>query len=139
MENPASIAEGLYYRGLIAEAFEQADTGPRVVVYVPDDLARALPMRKTSYSNLESDSPALAVDDAPTVEPLEDVQHIQQADTSVVDDMTTLLAYLQLASPMLDGDTLTLEDQATIRNFMLKPSDERIIFLFRSHPTFPGI
>jgi hypothetical protein len=129
LENPASIAEGLYYRGLIAEAFEQADTGPRVVVYVPEDLARVLPMRKTSYSNLQSESPQ-AVDDAPIVEPLEDVQHIQQADTSIVDDMTTLLAYLQLASPTLVGDSLTPEDQAAILGFLLKPHEERISFLF---------
>jgi hypothetical protein len=129
LENPASIAEGLYYRGLIAEAFEQADTGPRVVVYVPEDLARALPMRKTSYSNLQSESPQ-AVDDAPIVEPLEDVQHIQQADTSIVDDMTTLLAYLQLASPTLVGDSLAPEDQTAILGFLLKPHEERISFLF---------
>jgi len=129
LQNPASVAEGLYYRGLIAEAFEQADTGPRVVVYVPDDLARALPLRKTSYSNLE-ESTHSDTEDTPTVESLEDVQHIQQADTSVVDDMTTLLAYLQLANPMVAGDMLALGDRAALRNYLLKPNDERIIFLF---------
>src|SRR6185503_3459544 len=38
LEKPASIAEALYYRGLIAQMFEMADTGPRVVIYVPEDL-----------------------------------------------------------------------------------------------------
>jgi hypothetical protein len=131
LENPATIAEGLYYRGLIAEAFEQADTGPRVVVYVPDDLARALPMRKTSYSNLKDEvAPTQVVDDTPIIEPLTDVGQIQQADTSIVDDMTTLLAYLQLHSPMLAGETLALGDQAAVRDYLLKPSEERIVFLF---------
>jgi hypothetical protein len=128
---PSSIAEGLYYRGLIAEAFEQADTGPRVVVYVPDDLAQILPMRKTSYSNLKDEAPAQATAEAaPEVEIVEDVQDIQQADTSIVDDMTTLLAYLQLNNPLLDGETLAQGDRAAVHDFLLKPSDERILFLF---------
>ncbi|MEO8607005.1 MAG: hypothetical protein ABI690_03950 [Chloroflexota bacterium] len=130
LANPTSIAEGLYYRGLIAEAFEQADTGPRVVVYVPDDLAQILPMRKTSYSNLKDAAPAQTVGEIPTVEALEDVQDIQQADTSVVDDMTTLLAYLQLNGPLLDGDNLAVGDRTAIQGFLLKPSDERVMFLF---------
>ncbi|MBZ0289081.1 MAG: hypothetical protein K8I30_15790 [Anaerolineae bacterium] len=130
LERPTSIAEGLYYRGLIAEAFEQADTGPRVVIYVPDDLAQILPMRKTSYSNLKDEAPAQTTEEAPIVDAVDDVQHVQQADTSIVDDMTTLLAYLQLHSPLLDGETLALGDRAVARNFLLKPSDERIMFLF---------
>jgi len=131
LENPATIAEGLYYRGLIAEAFEQADTGPRVIVYVPDDLAQTLPMRKTSYSNLKDEvAPAQVIEDTPVIEPLSDVGQIQQADTSIVDDMTTLLAYLQLHSPMLDGETLALGDRAAVRDFLLKPNEERIMFLF---------
>jgi hypothetical protein len=127
LENPASIAEGLYYRGLITEAFEQADTGPRVVVYVPDDLAQTLPLRKTSYSNLAA-APQEA--DEPTVEPLADVAGIQAADTSVVDDMATLLAYLQLHSPALERDVMLDGDREAIRPFLLKTEDERLIFLF---------
>ncbi len=127
LENPDSIAEGLYYRGLITEAFEQADTGPRVVVYIPEDLARTLPMKKTSYSNLTE---APEEPDEPNVEPLEDVQHIQQADSSIVDDMTTLLAYLQLHNPALERDVLLDGDREQLRPHLLKGEDERLIFLF---------
>lgn len=128
LENPATIAEGLYYRGLIAQTFEVADTGPRVVVYVPEDLAAALPLRKTSYSNLEDEAvPELEV---PTVEAVADVRNIQQADTSIVDDLATLLAFLQLYSPSLDSDALAKNDRQRLRSYLLKQDDARLNFVF---------
>lgn len=127
LENPATIAEGLYYRGLVAQGFEVADTGPRVVVYVPDDLAAVLPLRKTAYSNLEAEP---AEPEPPTVEPLQDVQRVQQADTSIVDDLTTLLAYLQLHSPLLDGEALAEADAKRLQPHLLKQDDARQQFLF---------
>jgi hypothetical protein len=54
-QRPTSIAEALYYRGLIAEMFEEGEAGLRPIIYVPEDLARVLPLHKTSYSNLEDD------------------------------------------------------------------------------------
>lgn len=128
LEAPKSIAEALYYRGLVAHTFEQADTGPRVVVYVPDDVAGALPLRKTSYSNLADEAPEEV--EATAVEALENVANIQTADTSIVDDMTTLLAYLQLHTPVLDGDGLDDDDEKTAGKFMLKSERERLPFLF---------
>lgn len=124
LDNPGSVAEGLYYRGLIAQAFEQADTGPRVVVYIPPDLLDVLPVRNTSYSNLESE-PVEA--ETHTIEPLAEVQNIQHADTSLVDDMTTLLAYAQLHAPLLEGDSLAAE--AEVLPFLLKPDRARLPFL----------
>ncbi len=55
-KNPESIAEGLYFRGLIGQAFENADTGPRTIIYIPDDLVQILPAHKTSYDNLDDES-----------------------------------------------------------------------------------
>ncbi|MBC8100859.1 MAG: hypothetical protein H7Y11_15575, partial [Armatimonadetes bacterium] len=113
-ENPTSLAEALYYRGLVGKANDKVGGGIGPVFYIPDDLAQALPTRKTGYSAaaLESlpggDAPEAGF--APTgatsvqVLPLEDVENIRQADTSIVDDMTTLLAYLQLYAPTVDAD-----------------------------------
>ncbi len=139
LEKPASIAEALYYRGLIAQMFEMADTGPRVVIYVPEDLVRLLSAAKNSYSDLK-DEPVATVgstagvhDDVPDeglVEPLEDVTGIKQADTSVVDDVATLLAYLQLVSPTLDDTILAAEDQENLQKFMFKKEGGRLDFVF---------
>ncbi len=127
LEAPQSVAEALYYRGLVAHTFEQADTGPRVVVYVPDDVAGSLPLRKTSYSNLAEESVEM---EAAPLEALESVASVQAADTSIVDDMATLLAYLQLNSPLLDGEGLAESDRKALANFLLKSDSERLPFLF---------
>ncbi len=124
LENPGGVAEGLYYRGLVAQAFEQADTGPRVVVYIPPDLLDVLPVRKTSYSNLEA---APDESEPPAIEPLAAVQNIQHADTALVDDMTTLLAYAQLHTPLLEGDSLAAADE--LLPFLLRPDPARLPFL----------
>lgn len=126
LDNPASVAEGLYYRGLIAQAFEQADTGPRVVVYIPPDLLDVLPVRQTSYSSLEAQPVETA---PPAVEPLANVQSVVNADTSVVDDITTLLAYLQLHAPLLNNDALDAADGDALANHLLKPDAARLPFL----------
>ena len=85
--NPQSSAEALFYRGLIAQAFEQSDAGARPTIYVPDDLIGVLPSHKTAYENLEQEVAA----EQPEMGPLDEVENIQQADTSLVDDMATLL------------------------------------------------
>jgi hypothetical protein len=130
IENPQSLAEGLYYRGLIAQTFEQADTGPRVVVYVPVDVASILPLRKTSYSNLQEQLPVEAAETTALLEPLESVANTQPADTSLVDDLTTLLAYLQLVNPTLDEGGLAEADRERLSAHLLKPDPARLTFLF---------
>lgn len=138
LANPASIAEALYYRGLVAQTFEMADTGARLVVYVPEDLGRLLSAQKNSYSDLK-DEPVVTAsaghlpDDLPDeglVEPLEEVTGIKQADTSVVDDVATLLAYLQLFSPEVDELSLTQEDMSRLQKYMLKNESGRLKFVF---------
>ncbi len=130
-ERPTSIAEALYYRGLIAETFEQGESGLRPVIYVPEDLARVLPLHKTSYSNLEDDGEIIKdVDnDKPVVTPLKNVPDMRQADTSIVDDMTTLLAYLQLHGAGVEGDTLTQADREALAPYLLTQGDTRLAFL----------
>src|SRR5436853_3314908 len=50
--NPASLAEALFYRGLIAVTFGEGTKAPQPVVYVPSDLIPLLPAHKTSYVDL---------------------------------------------------------------------------------------
>ena len=94
---PVGVAEVLYYRGLVAQAFDQGKTGVQAFVYVPPDLAEVLPVHATGYALSEAPEPALAPeDDAYTP------QQVAQATTALVDDLTTLLAYLQIADVPAD-------------------------------------
>ncbi len=123
--SPASSAEALFYRGLIAQAFEQTDAGARPILYVPDDLIPVLPSHKTSYENLAAETPA----EHPEMGALEDVTNIKQADTSIVDDMTTLLAYLQLHGAQVEAEDFTAADHEALLPHMLTPDATRLAFL----------
>lgn len=135
--NPQSTAEALYYKGLIALGYETSDIGARQVVFVPDDLLAALPTHKTGYDKLEADTTIDAVE----IEPLheDDISDVQQADTTLVDDMTTVLAYLQLHRPALDRTDpenailsefqFAEDDQAALRPHLLTAGDARLTFL----------
>ncbi len=130
-QNPSNSAEALYYRGLIAQSFEQADAGARPVIYVPDDLMAVLPSHKTSYENIAMPKSPLG---APATEPyeieaLEEVDNIQQADTSIVDDLTTLLAYLQLHSVLLEADSFSTDTQNQIMPYLFTHGADRLAFL----------
>ena len=130
-QNPASSAEALYYRGLIAQAFEQAEAGARPVIYVPDDLMEVLPAHKTAYENLQA-APAAAPGgtmERYDLDSLEDVEDVRQADTSIVDDMTTLLAYLQLHGAALEDGTLAEADQQRLMPYLFAQDAQRIAFL----------
>lgn len=129
-KKPETTAEGLYYRGLIGRGFEQADTGPRTIIYIPDDLVKILPAHKTSYDNLE-DEPEIAypVEGAAALDALDDVSEIRQADTSIVDDLTTLLAYLQLFNPLLHTNSLDEKSAAQLMPFLLTKGEDRIAFM----------
>jgi hypothetical protein len=126
-ENPISTAEALFYRGLIAQTFEQADAGPRPMIYVPDDLLGVLPTHKTGYQNLDSEP-----GEAEGLETLDEaeIQRIQAADTTIVDDLTTLLAYLQLYGAVVESDTLGPGARAEIMPYLLTSGDSRLTFIF---------
>jgi len=141
-KNPSSIAEALYYRGLIALGFEQTPTGAQPIVFIPDDLLGVLPTHKTQYENLDESEDDFPVEDGDAepvgIEPLAEVNNSRNADTSVVDDLTTLLAYLQLQTPMLDVDArirqfedyrLAQTDRDTVQPQLLTHGDERLTFL----------
>jgi hypothetical protein len=126
LKNPASAAEALYYRGLISKGFENAETGTRALIFVPEDLLKVLPTHKTSYDNLEGEG---GDEEHLEIEPLVDVTNIRAADTSLVDDMTALLAYLQLHNPLLDGYFLSASDGDNFLPFLLSQNRQRLAFL----------
>ncbi len=108
--NPANLAEVLYYRGLIAMTFGEGIKGSQAYTYVPTDLAPLMPVHKTGY-NL-----------APLPESVESVPQpnfIRLADTMLVDDLTTLLAYCQLNDVALGDGTIAPEHQKALKAHLL--------------------
>jgi hypothetical protein len=128
-EQPGGTAEALYYRGLISIAFEPADTGARSIVYVPEDLLAALPLHRTSYDNLVAAEDILPddEDDAVTLTARPQPDQIRPADTSIVDDLTTLLAYVQLFAPAMEDDSVA--DAANLLLHLLSRDEVRLVFL----------
>jgi len=135
--HPQSAAEALYYRGLIFEGFENAPTGAVAVVYVPPDLADLLPTQKTAYDGLEAGPPpdaALPIDDAfaPRIESieLEEDEETIAATTTIVDDMATLLAHLQVFNAELVDGGLSDNDVELLLPHLLDDELARLRFLF---------
>jgi hypothetical protein len=131
-KKPASIAEGLFYRGFISEAFEKAKSGLIPVVYIPNDIVEVLPVHKTAYIGLE-DEPLPEPMQMPVqqLEPLEEdyIEHMEHADTSIVDDMTTLLAYLRIAGAGVEENQFLPVDIERLHPFLLTAGDIRMNFM----------
>ncbi len=100
---PASTAEYLYYRGLLARAFFDDDKGPQEFAYIPDDLLEQL------YNVFDEEPVEPVVVQMPTpagealrtealgrpASPGEKGREIP-ADDSILDDVTTCLAALRM-------------------------------------------
>ena len=130
--HPKGAAEALYYRGLIGLRRENADTGLRSVLFIPSPLAPLLPINQTTYDHLDDEtlhtqSRELAL----ALEPLDedDLEDVRSADTSVVDDMTTLLAYLRIELPPVEGGLLPADVVQRLQPFLLVPEHDRLRFL----------
>jgi hypothetical protein len=133
-KNPQSAAEALFYRGLIAESFEQGNSGMRPIVYVPEDLAAVLPTHKTSYANLEDEleeESFYGSDGVPaklTLIEADFLEMVEPADTSIVDDMTTLLAYLRIQGAEVEADAFLPAEAEQIVPHMLVAGEPRLTF-----------
>jgi hypothetical protein len=135
---PQTVTEGLFFRGLVGRAYET--NPPRRVFYVPSDLIGLLIGMKTSYHDLPDDGGALPIeteDEPLSVEILPDRTATQPADTALVDDLTTLLAYIRLRAPALTppADGMSLESRALTEPAVLSPhllhdNPARAAFLF---------
>ncbi|MBI2757409.1 MAG: helicase-associated domain-containing protein [Chloroflexi bacterium] len=100
---PASIAEVLFYRALLASAFFDTDKGPQEFAYIPDDLFLLLNREERKRREGEKKKnlaplAGLAVNsDLPGREAaLNEKAHMLSADDRVLDDATTLLAALRV-------------------------------------------
>ena len=113
---PASTAEVLYYRGLLARAFFDTEKGPQEFAYIPDDLLEAISQgdmgsqranKKESLSLRDASSPeeAVANNEAPgrAASPGERGQEIL-SDDSILDDATTFLAALRMGKSDWQSD-----------------------------------
>lgn len=138
-QNPRGPAEALFYRGLIFEAFEQAPAGVRAVLYVPPDLLARLPLHKTAYDDLPDSPPtdaaapgAMDDDTGPRITELDagDVDDIHAADTSLVDDLITLLAHIQNQGMTVANGYPADADLRAVYPYLLVKDPARLAFLF---------
>ncbi len=141
LEHAKSHAEALFYRGFIYKSYQKAATGAQGVIYIPADFLAVLPTHKTGYDNLEalaqdvnaalSGGQGISREDA-RVDPIDAdfLDAVQPADTTIVDDMTTLLAYLQVFGADIEGDALSDEDVRRITPHLMHPDAARLAFLF---------
>ena len=108
---PASTAESLYYRGLLARAFFDEEKGPQEFAYIPDDLLEEL---YNIFDEEVVDEPVEVKADLPEeaavqvealgrpASPGEKGREIL-ADDSILDDATTYLAALRMGKIMESG------------------------------------
>ncbi len=133
---PTGFAETIFYRGLISRGFDEAKTGAQVFVYVPLDLAKVLPIHQTGFDlteDIDDDFPddddaggflgeATLTDLAIEAPPAK-----WDANAFLVDDMTTLLAYLQVNKVTLKKGNFAEQDARTLfENFIGLPSPTRL-------------
>lgn len=131
-KQPATIAEGLFYKGLIGEQFKKGKKGMEPSIFVPEELAEVLPIHKTAYEGIENDpvpqAEQVTIDHLMPVEE-EFIQEIQPADTSIVDDMCTLLAFLRNYTAGVSEDDFLPADVERLMPYLLNQSPERLNFM----------
>jgi len=125
---PASTAESLYYRGLLARAFFDNDKGPQEYAYIPDDLLEQLyNIFEDELVNepveVKADPPEEAATEAETLgrpaSPGEKGMEIL-ANDSILDDATTLLAALRMGKDVKSsGLPLVLQERTPALHSLL--------------------
>ena len=123
-----TIAETLYYRGFIGEGFDKVEDSLIGFIYVPSDLTDALPLHKTTFERLKEEATAPA-DDPPALGQIDAVDEVSPADTSIVDDMATLLAALQATPANIDGDHFASDYVAAVVPLLLRQNKSRLSFM----------
>jgi hypothetical protein len=115
-EKPTSPAEGLWYRGLIFRAVVEGPAGLHEVALIPDDLRANLPTTRT----------APAFHPEPTgVPPI-----VHPAGDHLLDDICTLLAYLQNHRVRPGrGRKWPAQDESRLTCRLRDPAPDRSIFL----------
>ncbi|MEO0563043.1 MAG: hypothetical protein AAF125_13125, partial [Chloroflexota bacterium] len=127
-QRPASAAEALFYKGFLSETIRMGASGGQAMAYVPDDLALVLPKHKTAYDNLEDEDGSGGADPLSTVD-ARGLSETRLADTSVVDDLTALLAFAQLHTPPVEGDSLAEGSLRALMPCLLTHGTDRVAFM----------
>ncbi|GAB4447652.1 MAG: hypothetical protein OHK0041_07460 [Anaerolineales bacterium] len=112
--NPASPAEVLYYRGLLARAFFDTQKGPQEFAYIPDDLLKLMDQGVKDKSG-EDEKIAGGISE-PLGRPASPGERGRElpAGDSLLDDAVTLLAALRLG---IDPPATTIP-HAVLRAFL---------------------
>ncbi|MBN1454047.1 MAG: helicase-associated domain-containing protein [Anaerolineales bacterium] len=135
-QNPASTAEILFYRALLARAFFNTANGAQEFAYIPDDLYKLMSHRDTELQRKdEKESPSLGVSVAknePLGRPASPVEkaHPLNANDYLLDDATTLLAALRLGieAPQIQIPIRVVEQLLKAAKIILKsgPKPEKV-------------
>ena len=132
-KTPQSPAEGLYYRGFIAIRFEMGASGAQPLVYVPEDFMQVLPTHKTAYRDLaNAPLPAVALPTEPVermgmLDEIEvDDAEVMRTNTAIVDDLTTVLAFLQRRPSALERDRLPKNIVNLMMPYLLVKDEARL-------------
>ena len=114
---PVSPAEGLWYRGFIFRAFEQTAEGTYEVVLVPPEIRCLLPLSAPP-------PPALRI------EPVPDPLEVRAEGDAALDDVCTLLAYLQNEEVHPGSDwVLPARHEARLACRLHSPQPDRLALL----------
>ncbi len=99
-QNPTSVTEGLFYRGLIDKAFFETENGAQEFAFIPDDLFEVIRQvikdekKEETRKNLSEPLGRLAI----SVEKAFELP----ADDSILDDATTLLAAIRMGQDQIN-------------------------------------
>lgn len=127
-QNSDQAAQALYYRGLIGDAYERDDRGTRQIIYVPLDLGAVLPTYQTSYQLDEGDRQNVT---SLSLEAITEVEYRIPADTTIVDDLTTLLAYWQREPLSMKGHAFSADERKRMGIYLQQQEERRMDFLFQ--------
>jgi hypothetical protein len=133
---PASAAEILYYRGILARAFFDTEKGPQEFAYIPDDLLKLISHIATesqredqqeSQSLKDLSSPLRTVAENESLgrpaSPAEKGQEVL-ANDFILDDVTTLLAALRMGKTLESDSPLSvLQEQAPLLRSLLNTAN----------------
>ncbi len=103
---PASIAENLFYRGLLSKAFFDASKGSQEFAYIPEDLLEIIEHTLQIEEPEEEKEKIIPVTKDTLGRPATPVEKTFEIPASdhVLDDATTLLAALRLVKPDWQAD-----------------------------------
>jgi len=135
-QNPASTAEALFYRALLARAFFNTASGAQEFAYIPDDLYKLISHRDAESQREDEKVSPSPRDSVANIEYLGrpaspgEKAHPLPANDFILDDATTLLAALRLGIdvPGMHISTQAVEQLLKAAKIILKagPKPEKV-------------